>query len=576
MKKSADNDIFETSVRAARGAVGGVAFISLFTNVLMLTVPIYMLQLFDRVLASGSEDTLLYLSLAALGALAVLGVLDLLRGRILARTSTWLEQRLSPVALARAVAATVEASAYSTESLRDITSIRQFIASPGLVTLFDAPWVPVYLFVIFMLHPTLGFIALGGAVLLFALAVLNELITRKPLAIANDQWVRSMRSTDAAVRNAEVIESMGMVPGILRRWHADNREALGLQENASDRAGVVLALSKFARLAVQIAMLGVGAWLVVHRELTGGAMIAGSIILSRALQPIEASIGTWKQLVSARASFRRLADFMRSSPRRNTDLALPAPAGYVRVENVSFVPPGATKPTLRGVSLAVEPGEILAIVGPSAAGKTTLARLLVGAWKPAAGVVRLDGADVYAWDRVEFGRYVGYLPQDVELFDGTVAENIARLNEVEAEQIVEAAKLANVHELILKLPHGYSTRIGVGGTILSAGQRQRIGLARALFGQPRLIVLDEPNANLDADGEVALAQAMLTARDGGAAMVFISHHQNLVQQADKMLFLRDGTVELFGPREQVLPRLVRDVGTQRPPAAVTVTEVGRR
>jgi PrtD family type I secretion system ABC transporter len=562
-------------VASAKRAVFGVAVISLFVNLLMLTVPLYMLQLFDRVLASRSEATLVYLTIAAVGALAVLGLLDMLRSRVLARISTWMEQRLSPIALSRAVGAMLQARSYGTQSLRDITQVRQFIASPALLALFDAPWVPIYLFVIYLLHPILGVVGLVGAVLLFAVAIANELATRRPLSEANNQWVKAMRKTDAAVRNAEVIESMGLMPGIVRRWLADNQAALALQERASDRAGVLLALSKFLRLSVQIAMLGMGAYLVVLQEITGGIMIAASIILSRALQPVEQAIGSWKNLLSARAAYRRLSEFLADAPVRETDIDLPAPTGHLLVEQAVFIPPGGSKPTLRGVTFSVEPGEILAVVGPSAAGKSTLARLIVGAWKPYSGVVRLDGADVYAWDRADFGRHAGYLPQDVELFEGTIAENIARLDEADAESVVDAARRAGVHDLILKLPKGYSTPLGEGGIVLSGGQRQRIGLARALFGQPRLIVLDEPNANLDAEGEAALVEAMVEAKRGGAVVIFISHRPSLVSCADKMLVLRDGATELFGPRDQVLPRLTSGRPGGVKPQATGVVEIGR-
>jgi len=386
--------------------------------------------------------------------------------------------------------------------------------------------------------------------------------TRKPLAEANNRWVRAMGKTEAAVRNAEVIEAMGILPGIVRRWFVDNQEALTLQEKAHDRAGILLAGSKFLRLSVQIAMLGTGAYLVVQQAITGGVMIAGSIILSRALQPVEQAIGTWKTLISARAAYDRLKSFFAAAPVRETDIALPPPAGHLSVERVVFVPPGGNKPALKGITFSLSPGEILGVVGPSAAGKSTLARLVVGAWKPYSGVVRLDGADVYAWERVDFGRHVGYLPQDVELFEGTIAENIARLEDADSEAVVAAAKRAGVHELILQLPNGYSTAIGERGTTLSGGQRQRIALARALFGDPRLIVLDEPNASLDSDGEQALLEAMVGAREHGAVVMFISHRPNLVSCADKMLLLRDGVAELFGPRDQVLPRLTRPAAVE--------------
>lgn len=552
---SSSAPIIADTIRLARGPLFGVAAISLVVNLLMLTVPLYMLQLYDRVITSRSEATLLYLTIAAIGALAVLGSLDMLRARVLARVGSWIDERLSPFALSRAVGAMLQSQSYGTQSLRDVSQVRQFIASPALLTLFDAPWVPIYLFVIYLLHPTLGLVGLIGAVILFILAILNEVVTRKPLLEANNQSVKAMRKTDAAVRNAEVIESMGLMPGILRRWLSDNQSALALQEMASDRAGVLLAFSKFFRLTVQVAMLGTGAYLVVQQEVTGGIMIAGSIVLSRALQPVEQAIGSWKHLVAARAAYRRLQDFLSEASVRETDIDLPAPTGHLVVDRVVFVPPGGIKPTLKAVSFAADPGEILAIVGPSAAGKSTLARLIVGAWQPQSGVVRLDGADVYAWKRVDFGRHMGYLPQDVELFEGTVAENIARLEDAAAEAVVDAAKRAEVHDLILQLPNGYSTPLGDGGMVLSGGQRQRIGLARALFGRPRLIVLDEPNANLDGEGEGALVKAMVAAKEAGALVVFISHRPSLVSCADKVLVLREGTVDQFGPREQVLAKL---------------------
>jgi PrtD family type I secretion system ABC transporter len=540
-----------------RSALVGVATVSLFVNVLMLTVPLYMLQLFDRVLMSRSDETLLFLSLAAVGALLVMSALDVLRSRIMVRVSTWLEHRLGPEALSRAVSGLLAAQSYGVQALRDIAQVRQFIASPAIFSLFDAPWVPLYLLVIYLLHPTLGAIALSGAIVLLLLAVANELATRRPLKAANEQWVKAMRKTDAAVRNAEIIEAMGLMPGITRRWYRDNEAALELQNIASDRAGLLMAATKFLRLVIQVTMLGTGAYLVLRSELTPGGMIAGSIILSRALQPVEQAIGTWKSLIAARTAYARFRAFMEQGPGRSTDMPLPAPQGHLRVERVTFVPPGAQQPVLKNVSFALHPGELLAIIGPSAAGKSTLARLLVGAWRPSSGTVRLDGADVYHWERTAFGRHVGYLPQDVELFEGTVEENIARMSEAEPEAVVEAARQADVHELILRLPEGYRTPIGEGGAMLSGGQRQRIALARALFGRPRLLVLDEPNASLDGEGEEALVRAMATAKAGGATVIFIAHRISLVARADKVLFLQDGVAELFGTRDEVLPKLTR-------------------
>jgi len=350
---------------------------------------------------------------------------------------------------------------------------------------------------------------------------------------------------------------MGLMPGITRRWLSDNESALRQQMLASDRAGLILTASKFSRLVLQVAMLGVGGYLVLRYELTPGAMIAGSIILSRALQPVEQAIGTWKTMLAARSAYTRLDTFMTQMQQRPVDMALPAPHGQLEVEKVIFTPPGGQKPVLKGVSFALAAGESVAIVGPSAAGKSTLARLIVGAWRPNHGAVRLDGADVYSWERVDFGRYVGYLPQDVELFDGTIEDNIARLGEPDPAAVVEAARRAGVHEMILRLPDGYSTQIGEGGALLSGGQRQRIGLARAFFGGPRLIVLDEPNASLDSEGEDDLLQAMAILKSDGATVVLIAHRPSMVSQVDKILFLRDGVIETFGPREEVLPQLTR-------------------
>jgi len=549
--------IFTEVFAKIRPALIWAGVVSLFVNVLMLTVPLYMLQLFDRVLVSRSDATLLYLTLAAGISLLVMSALDVMRSRILVRVSSWLEKRLGPEALNRAVSGLLVSESYGAQALRDISQVRQFIASPGIFSLFDAPWVPVYLLVIYLLHPTLGAIALAGAVVLFLIAVVNEIATRRPLQAANEQWVKAMRRTDAAVRNAEVIEAMGLMPGITRRWLRDSDAALREQNLASDRAGLLLATSKLLRLVLQIAMLGTGAYLAMRYELTPGGMIAGSIILSRALQPVEQAIGTWKSLISARTAYGRLRSFMEKFPGRKTDMQLPSPRGDLSVERVTFAPPGSSRPILKAVSFSVNSGELLAIVGPSASGKSTLARLIVGAWQASAGAVRLDGADVFAWDRVDFGRYLGYLPQDVELFEGSIEENIARMGEADSEAVVQAARLAGVHDMILHLPEGYRTQIGPGGAMLSGGQRQRIALARALYGRPRLLVLDEPNASLDSEGEEALMQAMCLAKEDGATVVFIAHRVSLIARADKVLFLKDGVVELFGPRDEVLAQLTR-------------------
>jgi len=557
----------EDAVKKSRFVMLAVAIVSLFVNVLMLTVPLYMLQIYGRVLVSRSHGTLIYLSIAAVGALMVMAALDFSRGGILVHLSAWLENRLGPELLPPAISQQLQSQTYGVQALRDVSQVRQFVASPTIFALFDAPWVPVYLAVIYLLHPLLFGIAVIGAVLLFTLAVTNELATRKPLKAANEQNVRALRKTAAAARKAEVIEAMGMMPGITQRWLGDNERALQQQMLASRRAGVILAASKLSRLILQVAMLGTGGYLVIHYELTPGGMIAGSIILSRALQPVEQAIGTWKSLLGARSAYTRLKAFMTQAQERPSDMALPAPDGNLSVEKAVFTPPGGEKPVLKGVSFALEAGESLAIIGPSAAGKSTLARLIVGAWHPSHGAVRLDGADVYAWERVDFGRHVGYLPQDVELFDGTIEENIARLDEPDPATVVAAAQQAGVHQMILRLPDGYRTQIGEGGAMLSGGQRQHVGLARALYGGPRLIVLDEPNASLDSEGEEDLLRAMAMLKSAGATVVLIAHRPSMVAQVDKILYLRDGLIEMFGPRDEVLPQLTR-------PATVQVARTG--
>ncbi len=545
---------------ACRRALVYAAFFSLFVNLLQLSVPLFMLQVFDRVLTGGSLETLGLLSLLAGTALLAMAGLDVVRARLMSRTGTWLEQKLGFAAFERGVHGALEKRAYAIDSLRDLAQVRGFFASNSLIALFDSPWVPIYLGFIFLLHPVMGVVASAGAVMLFGLALLNEVATRRPLQAAGAQARLAGAQALSVARNAEVVDAMGMMDSLAVKWLTANDATLALQQRATDRAAAVLAVSKFARLFVQLAILGVGATLVIGQEITAGAMIAGSIMMSRALAPVEQAIGSWKQLVSARAAYHRLKGLFATPPRRAAGMRLPRPAGRLEVERVSLVFPGTTKPVIKAVGFDCPPGEALAIIGPSAAGKSTLARLIVGTWKPTAGAVRLDGADVYVWDRADFGRHVGYLPQDVELFAGSVRDNIARMAEAAADAVVEAAQLAGVHDMILRLPQGYDTEIGEGGAILSGGQRQRIAHARALFGRPRLVVLDEPNANLDSEGEEALAKAILKMRHDGAAIVVIAHRPSVLKVVNRVLVLRDGAIEMLGPTAEVVARLTRPQG----------------
>jgi ATP-binding cassette subfamily C protein/ATP-binding cassette subfamily C protein EexD len=553
-----------------------VGLFSGVVNLLQLTTSIYMMQVFDRVLATRVLDTLVYLSLIAGAAVLVLALLEAVRSQVMQRIGTWLEHRVAPEGFVRAIESTLRGRPYRMEALRDLAVCRGYLSSPSALSLYDVPWVPIYIAVIFALHPTMGWIALGGALLLFGLTLTSEFSTSKRLREANNAGMASQRRADAISRNAEVIDSMGMLPAVIGRWRESVATMAVPQQRAADRASILLAATKFFRLAVQIAILGVGAYLVLQQELTSGASIAGSIIMGRALAPVEMMIGGWKQLVQARQSFRRLQAFLAQPRLRPPGLPLPEPTGQLSVERVSYAFPGQGVAMIKGVNFALSAGESLAVIGPSAAGKTTLIRLLIGTLPPSAGTVRLDGADVYQWMREDFGRHVGYLPQDVELFDGTVFANIARMSEATPEEVYEAAKLAGCHDMILRLPNGYETQIGDGGIYLSGGQRQLVGLARAMFGRPKFVVLDAPNSNLDGDSEATPLRALERLKTQGTTVVLVSHRPTLVQGVDKVLLLKDGAMEMFGPRVEVLKRLMTPARPAEVPAAPRLEGTGAR
>jgi len=562
-----------TEIRAALAALrtsfAMTAVFSFFGSLVTLTVPLYMLQIYDRVLGSRSESTLVGLTLIAVAMLLVMGALDLIRSRVLVRIGAILDARLSQRVFSAVFSQTLAGPGASrVHFLRDFDSVRQFLTGSGPFALFDAPWVPVYLLVIFLFHPLLGGVATAGAVVLFALALLNEASTRPPLQQANAEAAGAAAFAETSFRNAEVLEALGMLEAIRSRWLARHRRGLALQTLASDRAGNYAAASKAARLLLQIAVLGVGAGLAIDQAITTGTIVAASILAGRALAPVEQAIANWRGFVAARFAYQRVSALLRENPPRESRMALPIPKGRLSVEGLVAVPPGARKPVLHGISFSLEPGEALGVIGPTAAGKSTLARHLIGVWRPAAGSVRLDGASLQDWRREDLGPRIGYLPQDVELFEGSVKDNIARFEaQPDAERVVDAACRAGVHEMILGLSKGYDTPVGVGGGILSAGQRQRIALARALYGDPALVVLDEPNSNLDVDGDRALTAAILGLKQRGATVVVVAHRPSAIAGVDKLLLLRDGTMAAFGPRQEVLSGPAR-VGNSLPGPSV--------
>ena len=532
---------------------------SLAINLLYLAGPLYMLQVYDRVISSASEITLLMLTIALLLAFMALAGLDAVRARVLTRASIRLDRKLAARVMTAIIDRSAAAGGARSQALRDFDTFRQFVTGTGIHAIFDLPWAPIYIAVIFVLHPALGAFALGGSIILVLMALLSEWLVRLPLTESNEAAARSYSFTEMSLRNTEVVRAMGMTRGLLRRWRRDRDRMLERQVAASDRAATVQSLIRFLRLAMQSLILGLGAYLVIERLTTVGSMFAASILLGRALQPVEQIVGSWRSLVSARTAFLRIQELLTADPARETGLTLPRPKGRLSVEALTFVPYGSSKPILRGVTFAIEAGEVLGVIGPSGAGKSTLARHLVGVLTPSAGAVRLDGADVSTWVRKAVGDHVGYLPQDIELFADTVAANISRFDESCDTEVIHAAQLAGVHEMIVRLQSGYDTQVGEGGAILSGGFRQRIGLARAVYGNPSFVVLDEPSSNLDAEGDNALADCIVQLKKRGTTVVIISHRPATISVVDKILVLREGTAEMFGPRLEIMSRLTRPV-----------------
>lgn len=550
-----------------------IAF-SFFINLLMFVSPLYMLQIYDRVITSRNVTTLLNLTILAIALVAVYACLEMLRSRILVRAGILYDEKLAgPLFNAVHTGILLQPRGAHVQCLKDLDRLREFLTGTGMIAFCDAPWFPIFVAASFLLHPWFGYIALAASLVTLGLTLLNEFVTKSTLDQASSASLQAGRSAETTLRNTEVLQAMGMLNALRAQWATHHDATLAWQARASDRAGIVIASTKFVRIITQIAILGTGAYLAIIREASPGAMIAASILVGRAMAPIELAVGNWKGFVAARASFRRLKALFEAVGSPAPRISLPRPKGSIGVDNVIAAPPGQDKAVLRGVSFALNAGEILGVVGPSAAGKSSLARVLVGVWPIAAGAVRLDGSQIAHWDSQELGRYIGYLPQDVELFPGTVAQNIARFQDVEDESVIAAARLAGCHEMIQGLSQGYNTQIGEQGAILSGGQRQRIGLARALHGQPSFIVLDEPNASLDAAGEAALLDALGELKALGTTIVIISHKLNVLGVADKILLINAGVVQGFGNRDEVLSKLVtpRIVASGRPAPAEPVT-----
>src|SRR5471032_387583 len=479
-----------------------VGIFSAITNLLALAPSLYMLQVYDRVLGSRNEITLLMLTLMLLGVYLISSALELIRSFVLVRVGAKFDMEMNKRVYTAAFEQNLKkVGANAGQSLQDLTNLRQFLTGNALFAFFDAPWFPVYLIVIFVFEPTLGLFALCGTAVLVVLAYVNERVSHKPLADASAMAIASNALATNNLRNAEVIESMGMLPNLMARWFKLHGKFLHLQAEASEKAGLVGAVTKFVQLSLQSLVLGFGALLVLENKISPGMMIAASILVGRALAPVTQVIGVWKSWSNTRSSYSRLTELLEENPVRSAGMQLPKPLGAISVEAVTASPPGSKLPVLKGLSFAIAPGDVLGVVGPSGSGKSTLARLLVGVWPAMMGQVRLDGADIYQWNKGELGPNIGYLPQDIELFGGTVSENIARFGDIDSEKVVLAAKRAGVHDMILHLPKGYDTTLGDGGAGLSGGQRQRLGLARAMYGDPSLIVLDEPNSNLDDVGD---------------------------------------------------------------------------
>jgi ATP-binding cassette subfamily C protein len=565
-------------LRAIVPTVRSVVIFSLFINLLMFVSPLYMLQIYDRVMSSRSVGTLIAITVIAGVLLAVYGMLEMLRTRVLVRAGIMFDAKIADPAFNAIHRGMLRRPGGNLgQGLRDVDTLREFLTGAGLLAFCDAPWFPVFVIGAFLLHPWYGWIAIVGSLVIWGLTLLNEILTKRDLTEATAANMAAAQRAATTFRNIEVLQAMGMLGALRSTWSGIHLRHLGWQARASDRAGTLMASAKFFRAFLQIIILGVGGYLAIQREISPGGIIAGSIIIGRALQPMELAVGNWKGFVSARGAFKRLRELFDLAGTDAARMSLPRPTGDLRLENVFGVAPGQRTAILRGVSFALPAGEVLCIVGPSGAGKTTLARVLTGIWPVASGALRLDGYDLSQWDSQDLGRYIGYLPQDVELFSGTVAQNISRFQDnADSAAVIAASTLAGCHEVIQQMTEGYNTQIGDGGQALSGGQRQRVALARALYGNPSFVVLDEPNSNLDSAGEEALTQAIRALKASETTVVLITHKINILATADKILVMAGGIASTYGPRDEILHQLAGPRAVPSPstaPAAPQGAEV---
>lgn len=559
-----DNPI-KAALRQCRPLFWGAVWFSLFINLLMLAVPIYSLQVLDRVLTSNSTDTLIMLSIIVAAALVFMGLLQGLRAMVFAHISRWLDNSLSGEIVEKTVTLTLFRPAIGTQPVRDLGTIRNFVSSPALASAFDAPWAILFFIAVYIINVTLGIAVTLGACVLLILAILTEKIPSKQSAAANDSQIRANQSLDAILRNAEVVKAMGILPHAKRKFEDHNEENLRHAFSAKGTTTIISFSTRTLRLGLQVLITGLGAYLVIQGDLSAGAIVATSMIAGKALQPFDAAVSIFQGWVGVKKAYGRLIDMDMSVAEAGATTKLPDPVGRIDLDKITYQDRLSQRWILRGINIRIEPGEAIGIIGPSGSGKTTLARLLVGVLLPSSGAVRLDGAALGHWDPLQLGGLIGYLPQDVELFGGTVAENIGRLDPEASDQaVVAAARMAEVHDFILQLPEGYQTEIGRNGSSLSAGQRQRIGLARCFYGLPKLVVLDEPNANLDTEGEQALLQCLLNAREAGIATITIAHRPSILQKVDKILVLQAGEAKIFGPAEEVLAKMTQAGSNVRP------------